>query len=102
MFLKSRKFLCLFLFLFCFFSTDTTVSLDSLYRHGNLVFGTWDRDPVDCSKKEAEAGGVTVLVLFAQISTVFILVVDMKLGPISTGENYLKTVPRAEPPHRLK
>ncbi|XP_058959423.2 angiopoietin-related protein 7-like [Pocillopora verrucosa] len=33
--------------------TNATVSSDSLGPHRNLVFGTWDRDPVDC----AERGG---------------------------------------------
>ncbi|CAH3167428.1 unnamed protein product, partial [Pocillopora meandrina] len=33
--------------------TNATVSYDSLGPHRNLVFGTWDRDPVDC----AERGG---------------------------------------------
>ena len=41
--------LCEFL-LFCF-ETDATVSSDSLGPHRNLVFGTWDRDPVDCAQR---------------------------------------------------
>ena len=40
-------------------------------------------------KIEAEAGGMAtiVIVLFGQISTVFIGVVEMKPGPISSGQN---------------
>ena len=55
-------------------------------------------------KKEAEAGGMTtiVIVLFCRISTEFIRVVEIKPGLISTGENWFQTVPRAVLPHRLK
>ena len=38
-------------------------------------------------KIEAEAGGMVVIVLFGQISTVVIGVVEMKPGPISSGQN---------------
>ena len=41
--------LCKFL-LFCF-ETDATVSFDSLGPHRNLVFGTWDREPVNCAQR---------------------------------------------------
>ena len=43
-----------------------------------------------------------VIVMFHRISTEFIRIVEMKPGPISTGINWIKTVPRAAPPHQLK
>ena len=39
-----------FLFWFVLFS-DETVIIDSLGRHRNLSFGTWDRDPHNCDQK---------------------------------------------------
>ena len=34
-----------------FFLTDATVSSDSLNPHKDLIFGTWDRDPANCTLK---------------------------------------------------
>ena len=72
--------------MFCF-KTDATVSPDSLSPRGDFVFGTWEI-PLVVLKKEVEAGGMATVVnvLFGQISMVFIRVVDIKPGPISTGE----------------
>ena len=36
---------------FSFFLTDATVSSDSLNPHKDLIFGTWDRDPANCTLK---------------------------------------------------
>ena len=38
-------------FSFFFFLTDATVSSDSLNPHKDLIFGTWDRDPANCTLK---------------------------------------------------
>ena len=35
---------------FFYFGTDKTVSFDSLGPHKDFVFGTWDRDPADCTQ----------------------------------------------------
>ena len=55
-------------------------------------------------QKEAEVGGMAavVIVLFRRISTEFIRIVEIKPWPISIGINWIKTVPRAAPPHQLK
>ena len=40
-----------FFFLLFFFKADATVSFDSLKPHKDFMFGTWDRDPANCTLK---------------------------------------------------
>ena len=74
--------------LFCFRANATVPLISSFLTEISFSVPSIEI-PLVVLKKEVEAGGMATVVnvLFGQISTVFIRVVDIKPGPIFTGED---------------